>query len=383
MVLVFSANQNDKHAELLPLLSQQRPDIQVAGALAVPQGASLSAAVFHQHGCEHVGVVLTALHSDVLVAQTLVKRNWYAIGKPLLVNKSSHHVIAEIDGMSVSKLYERYLGETAARYLPAASSKFPLWLEDGQQQSAAFVVQALPDGSAIFNKKVPQGQFVRLSFADMNSLLQNDYLQQSPPMPASVAMIFSCGGRYDILKDSIQQEINPIADSIPVAGCFGFGEIGMGQDGQAALFSHSMITLFLTEEAKFHKFIVKPEAEIERGTFELTPNELLRVYNNLTKALMEDLTESNAALLTLSHYDHLTGIANRHYLDQTLQNQWQLFHRHHTPCSLLLLDIDHFKKINDRFGHLQGDMVLRQLATLLDDHCRAEDIAGRWGERSS
>lgn len=379
VVLVYSANQNDQYAELLPLLSSLRPDIQIAGALAVPAGPMLNARVFCQQALHQVGVVLVAFNSVSLSAAMLLKQNWFPIGKPLLINEASHHVISKIDGVSVAELYQRYLGVTAAKYLPAASSVFPLLIDDGVEQTTTFVIKALSDGSAVFNKSVRTGQFVRLSFADMNTLLENDYLAQSQPVPGGIAMVFSCGGRFDLLKDNIVDELTPIATQLPTAGCFGFGEIAMAADGKARLFSHSMATLFLAEQGEKISFCKIKAPEPERNNFELTTSELLRVYNNLTKALMADLTESNQALLQMSQQDHLTKIANRNFLDQVLAHQYHLYTSSQQACSVLLLDIDHFKKVNDQYGHLAGDIVLQQVAATLKAHSRGNDVVGRWG----
>lgn len=91
------------------------------------------------------------------------------------------------------------------------------------------------------------------------------------------------------------------------------------------------------------------------------------------------LRKYNRKLLALSETDKLTGLYNRCKLDEILIDQEQHFLRYGTPCGIVMLDIDHFKKINDTFGHPVGDMVLIELATLMETNVRATDIVGRWG----
>ncbi len=91
------------------------------------------------------------------------------------------------------------------------------------------------------------------------------------------------------------------------------------------------------------------------------------------------LRKHNRTLEALSETDKLTGLNNRLKLDRFLQFHLDLFERHHEVFSVLLIDIDHFKKFNDRFGHLIGDKVLAHVASLLKDNCRKSDMAGRWG----
>ena len=77
--------------------------------------------------------------------------------------------------------------------------------------------------------------------------------------------------------------------------------------------------------------------------------------------------------------DGLTGIANRRHFDTSLQRQIGRAARTREPASLLLLDIDHFKQLNDTQGHQAGDDVLRRLAQVLRDHARVNDIPARYG----
>jgi two-component system cell cycle response regulator len=77
--------------------------------------------------------------------------------------------------------------------------------------------------------------------------------------------------------------------------------------------------------------------------------------------------------------DPLTGTYNRRYLHDRLGSEWAYCRRHCTPLSLLLLDIDHFKRINDQHGHSVGDQALRALANALSELTRQEDVIARYG----
>ena len=77
------------------------------------------------------------------------------------------------------------------------------------------------------------------------------------------------------------------------------------------------------------------------------------------------LERANEQLLRLSTTDGLTGIANRRMFDQTLQAEWQRSARSRASLSLLMIDIDHFKRYNDHYGHQTGDECLRQVARIL------------------
>nr|WP_246723013.1 GGDEF domain-containing protein [Aliikangiella sp. G2MR2-5] len=78
-------------------------------------------------------------------------------------------------------------------------------------------------------------------------------------------------------------------------------------------------------------------------------------------------------------HDPLTGLYNRYYLDEVVCQKFSESVRHQSALSLMLLDIDHFKKVNDTYGHLTGDVVLKQVAQLLSKNSRSEDIVTRIG----
>ncbi|MGI8593431.1 MAG: diguanylate cyclase [Solirubrobacteraceae bacterium] len=82
---------------------------------------------------------------------------------------------------------------------------------------------------------------------------------------------------------------------------------------------------------------------------------------------------------TLAETDPLTGVANRRASEEKLEQLLRLAHRYGQPVSLVELDVDHFKDVNDRFGHAAGDAVLRHLGGLLRRHFRGEDVVARWG----
>jgi diguanylate cyclase (GGDEF)-like protein len=85
------------------------------------------------------------------------------------------------------------------------------------------------------------------------------------------------------------------------------------------------------------------------------------------------------SLATQATRDHLTGCLNRRAFDARLSDEVQLANRSARPLSALIIDVDHFKDVNDTLGHLGGDRVLEQVAAVLIEGCRATDVCGRVG----
>jgi len=77
--------------------------------------------------------------------------------------------------------------------------------------------------------------------------------------------------------------------------------------------------------------------------------------------------------------DGLTGISNRPNMEQSLLNEFGRSMRYNSPLSIVLLDVDHFKDVNDSYGHQKGDEILVTFASILKKFCRANDIAARYG----
>jgi len=97
---------------------------------------------------------------------------------------------------------------------------------------------------------------------------------------------------------------------------------------------------------------------------------------------LTDITELKNSELRLKHLsqtDQLTKVHNRLYIDALLENLYYHFSRNRQECSIILMDLDHFKSVNDNYGHIQGDGVLVEFAKLVKDSIREGDHFARWG----
>lgn len=93
----------------------------------------------------------------------------------------------------------------------------------------------------------------------------------------------------------------------------------------------------------------------------------------------DQLNAANERLLLISSTDALTGLKNRLKLEKIMDQEFQRAKRYKDPFSIILIDIDHFKRVNDTYGHPIGDKVLKILSGILKKTIRRTDVAGRWG----
>lgn len=92
-----------------------------------------------------------------------------------------------------------------------------------------------------------------------------------------------------------------------------------------------------------------------------------------------DISTKNKELERLAKHDPLTGCINRRYLFELFENEWQLTQRHGHSLSCIMVDVDHFKSVNDTHGHIVGDRVLARIAAALREAARETDIVARYG----
>ena len=118
-------------------------------------------------------------------------------------------------------------------------------------------------------------------------------------------------------------------------------------------------------------FLAKPFEDLE---IVARVNAMLRI-----KSLQDQLRTTQAKLEEQSVTDGLTGLKNRRFFDDRLGEEFRRAQRYADPVSLIMIDLDHFKQVNDRFGHQTGDAVLRESASLVRQSIRDTDIGARYG----
>lgn len=117
------------------------------------------------------------------------------------------------------------------------------------------------------------------------------------------------------------------------------------------------------------------------GVKQLVPGDAIRLGNHIFKFLSADHIEAqyHEAVYEMMTLDGLTGAQNKRFFEDAIAREVLRSQRHWRPLALLLFDIDHFKEINDQFGHLAGDECLKQLALRIRSRIRGEDLFARFG----
>jgi diguanylate cyclase (GGDEF)-like protein len=171
-------------------------------------------------------------------------------------------------------------------------------------------------------------------------------------------------------------------------------QLGLGEPIRQTLFSAVgvasvlMLAVLLLVYLLLRRGLVRPlraaSTAIERWQPILLPRAgrtvaELQLLASRYNTMLDDAQTRIQGLDKLASTDALTGLANRARLETEIEIELRTARRYDQPCALILIDIDHFKRINDRHGHLAGDEVLRNLAAILREGVRESDTVARWG----
>ncbi len=132
-------------------------------------------------------------------------------------------------------------------------------------------------------------------------------------------------------------------------------------------------------------YIIKPftakvlQARISSGERLIRSQQTISNDREVIRRYAAKLASTNRKLQNMAMTDFLTGLPNRRSALQRLKNLVAEVQRYGEPLSCLMIDIDHFKQINDTYGHDSGDSVLRQITRLLEEKARSYDMVSRWG----
>lgn len=131
------------------------------------------------------------------------------------------------------------------------------------------------------------------------------------------------------------------------------------------------VEIMLKGEKRFYHEVKSPIYSEDK------PDKIIGLLGISTDITLQKRITQNAILESIS--DNLTKLPNRRGLDDFIENQYRKFKEEDRPFAIVLMDIDHFKRVNDQFGHDIGDEILIEFADLIQEHKKPEDYFGRWG----
>jgi two-component system cell cycle response regulator len=165
--------------------------------------------------------------------------------------------------------------------------------------------------------------------------------------------------------------------------------MGRGSENTIVLENDSVSRRHCRIERRGRQYIVV-DLESTNGTYvndglvtdyQLRRGDQVKVGDTILKYLSGSDVEAqyHETIYKMTIVDGLTGVNNKRFLLETLEREIPRARRHQRPLTLVMFDIDHFKNVNDSFGHLAGDYVLKEMAQLVKSRLRPDDVLGRYG----
>ena len=361
--------------------------IEVFGGGAFSEDIYESAAfVFSSAGeiSDHSAVFALIGGEDYHVQTTYIT-GWKPLGRELLVTKTDGFMLYELDGEPAYEKYHKYLNIRNDENFFMNTLEFPFFYEHNGINILRAPIACDENGALTMTADMEQNVKARLAYGDPETILESVregalLLRQFAP---ECITVFSCAARRTFWgAEEISGESMPFQLLAPTSGFYTSGEF-LRTNGNV---NQHNVTLVIAAQREGEKDMDRmPPVDYEEMKFSGKVSMINRLANFIEAATGE-LEEANKQLETAARTDVLTGVCNRGEIQHRISAEWKKYSDGDTandrPCSLIMLDIDDFKTVNDRFGHKEGDTVLKGLSALLKKETaeyNKEGSVGRWG----
>lgn len=387
--LVFPGTEINAR-ELYRQISSCRPEVRIFGGYS--GGHALNAPQHFLFDATSIlpNTVLVAIYAGADLHVDVDKLiGWDALGLPFTVTKAEGNRLIELDGRPASEVYERFLQIDRKQIDNAlAGYEFPLITKHNGEDCLRSAIHIDEDGALVLHGQVLEESRIHLAYGHPTHITQdvNKRLEAVRLFQPQAMLLFSCIVRKQFWGDLVNIEMRPFAELAPIAGFHTWGEV-MRDASTGEVIEHN-VTL-LTVAFREGEPGPVPHDPVRADNTELKGHaSLLSRLSNLINATMRELQTAhndllvlNARLTEMAERDALTGLYNRGTLERKIHGLLDAADASGAPVSLVMVDIDHFKRVNDTYGHGVGDVVLKEVARLLRDvaDARAEACAGRWG----
>ena len=320
---------------------------------------------------------------------------WKPLGRTFKVTAAEGRRLYSVNGIPAYELYDRFMKVPGKEYFRDYAMEFPLMLRKGKMQLLRHPLEQYDDLSILLDGNVTEGNDICLSYgAPMEIIrkinMRSDRIREFEP---EAILIFSCLGRKNFWGDLMGMEIEPFQKIAESGGSCLSGQIMRNfQTGRILEHRLTLLSVAMREGEKTGRFVpeTRMDEEVLKGRMflvhrmstliESMVGELQKNNDTLLK-MNERLARANAELNRVAVTDELTGLYNRREIERRIKESLEKAKEGHSGISLIMLDIDFFKKVNDTYGHDAGDRALREVSGILreytDEACG--EAAGRWG----
>lgn len=367
-------------------LKNIRPDIQIFGGVSCSDDITSDACcVFSKpSGISDRSVIILFYGGDDFHVDSINVTGWKPLGRKFHVTKSNGSILQELDGIPAYDVYHKYLNIKNDENFFYNTLEFPLFYEHNDTTILRTPVASNADGSITMTSDIDIGSVVRISYGDPSTIIESikHDSQKIAEFCPDLLHIFSCAARRTFwTSKEPTYEIYPFKDISPSCGFFSHGEF-LRTNGN--LNQHN-VTLVIAAMREGEKKASDTVTKIDGNPLSKMPLvSRLATFISVTSLELEEINKqlelANDKLKTAAIIDGLTGLYNRKEIQSQIETA--LAGVETGRFSLVMLDIDNFKQVNDTYGHQEGDAVIIGLAKILHNE-RVSFMnrvsAGRWG----
>ena len=370
------------HLDINPFfqkLSKARRNIVFFGGLADDGSLGQNGMVFTQGNKLRQGVAVAVFSGKKLHVQTSSSFGWKPLGRTMTVTKmEGDFCLKALDERAPLEVFERYLGLRNTESFLEEALTFPFYFERHGTVLARHPRRCLSDGSIMFGADLREGEQVRLAYGDPSDIIDNAMSLQEKMASFRPEAIFivSCVARWMLLGSDTEKELTICRHIAPASGFYAYGEFMRNEQGEIMVSNMTLVTIGMREGVSQGRQsnVIPPRPKLNKHRSIMA--RLVHFIETTTK----ELEESNQQLTHLAQIDRLTGLFNRGETEGNLRSLLKAGRTADNPLSVIMLDVDDFKIINDTYGHNVGDDTLKLIARILQDNTRSgTDIPGRWG----
>ena len=348
-------------------------------------GAFVDAVPMEAHGyiiadgaAMQLGMLAVVFHGETLDVHVVRNFGWNSLGREIVATRVEGCTIKELDGDVPLKIYERYFGIKGDGDFSSDAALFPLCFEEEDGSISARVPIKIEEGSGELTFGIPMelGTKFRLAYGDPYGILSKatENSREMTAFSPQVILGTSCVGHYLLLGDDVVTEMTPCS-GFPASTVFVFGEVRR----VGRRISTANLNVLLVGMKEDPGYVKNVQLQTKRVAHLSYNRKMLAFMSHFIRVSEEELFTANQRLSHLASRDALTNLLNRREMERLLKAAVVRSQENKTPLSVILMDIDHFKGVNDTYGHDMGDKVILSVADAISHTIRGSDAGCRWG----
>ena len=344
--------------------------------------------VFNEDRCYDNAIFVITYSGKDFYIDTDRSVGWQTLGMPFKVTKAQDNRLIEINSRPAVEIYEKYLSIGLDDDFAENTFEFPLIAQVDNDELLRHTISVDDDGALVLAGYVKEGMNILLSYGNPTEIVKkvNRRLEKIRSFSPEAVLLYSCSVRKSFWESFVNIEMRPFEKLAPTAGFHTWGEVSRNSiTGDVLEYNITLLSIAMregeprppvSEKVTVDDSVLKGQASLIKRLSQLvsaTTIELQKAFNVMS--------EMNERLLDMSIRDALTGLYNRGKTELLINEELDAAHSKGIPLSLVMLDIDFFKKVNDTYGHSVGDDVLKAVALMLDSAVSShkKGYAGRWG----